>query len=136
MDIYWTKILKNFSTLLEELINTRFIIKKKMIIILIKDILYFLRLLEKDRILFRGFNRILHGKKSGVAHVILHFVARFVYAKVRHRKTKVENKQGWYNSVLDVSVTIFYHTYTHTHAYAPIQFLDKLSRIYDTTRPS
>lgn len=48
---------------------------------MIKDIL------EKDRILFRGFNRIsiLYGKKSRMARVILHFVARFVYVKVQER---------------------------------------------------
>lgn len=49
--------------------------------------IYLLRLLEKDRILFRGFNRIsiLYGKKSRMARVILHFVARFVYVKVQER---------------------------------------------------
>lgn len=113
MDIYWTKILKNFSTLLEELINTRFIIKKK--IISDKDIHYtsydYWKKIGYYFVVSTGFYTV----KRGVARVILHFVARFVYAKVRHRKTKVENKQGWYNSVLDVSVTIFYHTYIHTH---------------------
>lgn len=40
--------------------------------------------LKENMVLFRGFNRIsiLYGKKNTTAHVILHFVARFVYVEV------------------------------------------------------